>query len=102
METARAGTAPAPDESVTVAPFRAWRGWRVIVAEKPARAAIDEKFDIDGRKRARTIAETIPVPDTRRRPAPATTARRAVCRSARKRRWASRRADTSSRRCAAT
>jgi len=42
METARAGASPAPDITVTVAPFRAWRGSRLIVAEKPTRAAIDE------------------------------------------------------------
>ena len=42
METARAGTAPAPDWAVTVAPFRAWRDWRLIVAEKPTRAAIEQ------------------------------------------------------------
>jgi hypothetical protein len=41
METARAGASPAPDITVTVAPFRAWRGSRLIVAEKPTRAAID-------------------------------------------------------------
>ena len=41
METARAGTSPAPDITVTVAPFRAWRGSRLIVAEKPTRAAIE-------------------------------------------------------------
>jgi len=28
MEAARAGTSPAPDITVTVAPFRAWRGSR--------------------------------------------------------------------------
>ena len=39
-ETARAGASPAPDITVTVAPFRAWRGSRLIVAEKPTRAAI--------------------------------------------------------------
>ena len=41
METARAGASPAPDITVTVAPFRAWRGSRLIVAEKPTRAAIE-------------------------------------------------------------
>jgi hypothetical protein len=41
METARAGTSPAPDITVTVAPFRAWRDSRLIVAEKPTRAAIE-------------------------------------------------------------
>ena len=41
METARAGASPAPDIAVTVAPFRAWRDSRLIVAEKPTRAAID-------------------------------------------------------------
>jgi hypothetical protein len=41
METARAGDSPAPDITVTVAPFRAWRGSRLIVAEKPTRAAIE-------------------------------------------------------------
>jgi len=40
MEAARAGTSPAPDITVTVAPFRAWRGSRLLVAEKPTRAAI--------------------------------------------------------------
>jgi hypothetical protein len=40
-ETARAGTSPAPDITATVAPFRAWRGLRLIVAEKPTRAAIE-------------------------------------------------------------
>jgi len=29
METARAGTSSAPDVTVTVAPFRAWRDWRL-------------------------------------------------------------------------
>jgi len=43
MEAARAGTSPAPDITVTVAPFRAWRGSRIIVAEKPTRAAIVSK-----------------------------------------------------------
>src|SRR5690606_25997574 len=32
---AHAGTSPAPDMTATVAPFRAWRGSRVVVAEKP-------------------------------------------------------------------
>jgi hypothetical protein len=41
MEAARAGTSPAPDITVTVAPFRAWRDSRLIVAEKPTRAAIE-------------------------------------------------------------
>jgi hypothetical protein len=41
LETARAGTSPAPDMTVTVAPFRAWRGSRLIVAEKPTRAAME-------------------------------------------------------------
>jgi hypothetical protein len=41
METARAGASPAPDMTVTVAPFRAWRDWRLIVAEIPTRAAIE-------------------------------------------------------------
>ena len=41
VETAHAGTSPAPDITVTVAPFRAWRGSRLIVAEKPTRAAIE-------------------------------------------------------------
>jgi len=40
LEAARAGTSPAPDITVTVAPFRAWRGSRLLVAEKPTRAAI--------------------------------------------------------------
>jgi len=40
LEAARAGTSPAPDITVTVAPFRAWRDSRLIVAEKPTRAAI--------------------------------------------------------------
>jgi hypothetical protein len=35
LETAHAGTSPAPDVTATVAPFRAWRGSRVVVAEKP-------------------------------------------------------------------
>ncbi len=35
LETAHAGTSPAPDMTATVAPFRAWRGSRVVVAEKP-------------------------------------------------------------------
>ena len=42
VEAARAGTSPAPDITVTVAPFRAWRGSRLLVAEKPTRAAIVE------------------------------------------------------------
>jgi len=40
MEAARASTPPAPDATATVAPFRAWRGSRLIVAEEPARATI--------------------------------------------------------------
>ena len=43
METARAGASPAPDITVTVAPFRAWRDSRLIVAEKPTRTAIELK-----------------------------------------------------------
>ena len=35
LETAHAGASPAPDVTATVAPFRAWRGSRVVVAEKP-------------------------------------------------------------------
>jgi len=42
MATARASTPPAPDIAATVAPFRAWRGLRVIVAEEPTRAAIEQ------------------------------------------------------------
>jgi hypothetical protein len=41
VETTRAGTSSAPDVTVTVAPFRAWRDWRPIVAKKPTRAAIE-------------------------------------------------------------
>jgi len=41
MEAARAGASPAPDITVTVAPFRAWRDSRLIVAEKPTRATIE-------------------------------------------------------------
>ncbi len=41
MEAARASTPPAPDAAVTVAPFRAWRDSRLIVAEEPTRATID-------------------------------------------------------------
>jgi len=37
---ARASTPPAPDVTATVAPFRAWRDSRLIVAEEPTRAAI--------------------------------------------------------------
>ena len=33
MEATRAGTPPAPDRTATVAPFRAWRGLRLVVAE---------------------------------------------------------------------
>ena len=62
METARAGTSSAPDITVTVAPFRAWRGWRPIVAKKPTRAAIEmaieqEQSSCWASKRARNIAE---------------------------------------------
>jgi hypothetical protein len=65
VETARAGTSPAPDITVTVAPFRAWRDSRLIVAEKPTRAAMEpanqgrqgpnRRFST-ARKAARTIA----------------------------------------------
>ena len=41
VEAARASTPPAPDAAVTVAPFRAWRDSRLIVAEEPTRATID-------------------------------------------------------------
>src|SRR5690606_22464082 len=40
MEAARASTPPAPDATATVAPFRAWRDSRLIVAEEPTRATI--------------------------------------------------------------
>jgi hypothetical protein len=46
---ARAGGSPAPDTTVTVAPFRAWRGSRLIVAEKPTRATIKRLGDFEGR-----------------------------------------------------
>ena len=39
-EAARASTPPAPDATATVAPFRAWRGSRLIVAEEPTRATM--------------------------------------------------------------
>src|SRR3990170_186600 len=42
MEAARASTPPAPDAAATVAPFRAWRNLRLIVAEEPTRATIDD------------------------------------------------------------
>ncbi len=42
VEAARASTPPAPDVTVTVAPFRAWRDSRLIVAEEPTRATIDD------------------------------------------------------------
>ena len=37
---ARASTPPAPDVTATVAPFRAWRNSRLIVAEEPTRATM--------------------------------------------------------------
>ena len=63
METARAGASPAPDITVTVAPFRAWRGSRLIVAEKPTRAAIEAMriscVRFGKRVRAANIAELV-------------------------------------------
>jgi len=41
MEATRAGTPPAPDRTATVAPFRAWRGLRLVVAEEPTRATME-------------------------------------------------------------
>ena len=38
---ARASTPPAPNSTATAAPFRASRGLRLIVAEKPTRTAIE-------------------------------------------------------------
>ncbi len=36
----RTSHTPAPESTVTVAPFRAWRGWQYFVAEEPARPTI--------------------------------------------------------------
>ncbi len=57
LETARAGTSPAPDITVTVAPFRAWRGSRLIVAEKPTRAAMEPCRRQSGRAARKVGAE---------------------------------------------
>jgi len=40
MEVARASHAPAPGITATAAPFRAWRGSRLTVAEAPTRTTI--------------------------------------------------------------
>ena len=57
VETARAGTSPAPDITATVAPFRAWRGSRLIVAEKPTRAAMEPCRRQSGRAARKVGAE---------------------------------------------
>src|SRR5690349_3526963 len=104
METARAGASPAPDITVTVAPFRAWRGSRLIVAEKPTRAAIEAH----GSKRRRNIPELAALsaanlcPGNPAHLGPAATAPRAGCRSAKTHLWGCHRADTSTRRYAAS
>jgi len=41
MEATRAGTPPAPDRTTALAPFRAWGGSRLVVAEEPTRVTIE-------------------------------------------------------------
>jgi hypothetical protein len=42
---------PAPEFTATVAPFRAWRGLRLVVAREPVQAAINHKSVSTARKR---------------------------------------------------
>jgi len=41
---------PAPEFTATVAPFRAWRGLRLVVAREPVQAAINHKIGVISQK----------------------------------------------------
>jgi hypothetical protein len=43
MVAAHTSYTPAPEFTATVAPFRAWRGLRLVVAREPVQAAINRK-----------------------------------------------------------
>ena len=58
MEAANASHTPAPESTVTVAPFRAWRSSQLIVARGPTKATIDERrmiADKGGRHQSRAV-----------------------------------------------